>query len=166
MRRIVTWALSTVTVLVLLFSYHTSTSSAVAPAEQVAAGSAARSSTAVGPSAAAGASAGNPAAGSGSRSASPGAAGTSTVAGDAVDTRYGPVQVQITVANGKITAADVLQVPKQSRNDQMINSRAVPILDAEAVSAQSAKVDAVSGATVTSDGYAESLQSAIDKVHL
>lgn len=166
MRRIVTWALSTVTVLVLLFSYHTSTSSAVAPAEQVAAGSAARSSTAVGPSAAAGASAGNPAAGSGSRSASPGAAGTSTVAGDAVDTRYGPVQVQITVANGKVTAADVLQVPKQSRNDQMINSRAVPILDAEAVSAQSAKVDAVSGATVTSDGYAESLQSAIDKVHL
>ncbi len=138
----------------------------MAPAEQVAAGSAARSSTAVGPSAAAGASAGNPAAGSGSRSASPGAAGTSTVAGDAVDTRYGPVQVQITVANGKITAADVLQVPKQSRNDQMINSRAVPILDAEAVSAQSAKVDAVSGATVTSDGYAESLQSAIDKVHL
>ena len=166
MRRIVTWALSTVTVLVLLFSYHTSTSSAVAPAEQVAAGSAARSSTAVGPSAAVGASAGNPAAGSGSRSASPGAAGTSTVAGDAVDTRYGPVQVQITVANGKVTAADVLQVPKQSRNDQMINSRAVPILDAEAVSAQSAKVDAVSGATVTSDGYAESLQSAIDKVHL
>lgn len=166
MRRIVTWALSTVTVLVLLFSYHTSTSSAVAPAEQVAAGSAARSSTAVGPSAAAGASAGNPAAGSGSRSASPGAAGTSTVAGDAVDTRYGPVQVQITVANGKITAADVLQVPKQSRNDQMINSRAVPILDAEAVSAQSTKVDAVSGATVTSDGYAESLQSAIDKAHL
>lgn len=166
MRRIVTWALSTVTVLVLLFSYHTSTSSAVAPAEQVAAGSAARSSTAVGPSAAAGASAGNPAAGSGSRSASPGAAGTSTVAGDAVDTRYGPVQVQITVANGKVTAADVLQVPKQSRNDQMINSRAVPILDAEAVSAQSAKVDAVSGATVTSDGYAESLQSAIDKAHL
>jgi len=165
-RRIVTWALSTVTVLVLLFSYHTSTSSAVAPAEQVAAGSAARSSTAVGPSAAAGASAGNPAAGSGSRSASPGAAGTSTVAGDAVDTRYGPVQVQITVANGKITAADVLQVPKQSRNDQMINSRAVPILDAEAVSAQSTKVDAVSGATVTSDGYAESLQSAIDKAHL
>lgn len=166
MRRIVTWALSTVTVLVLLFSYHTSTSSVVAPAEQVAAGSAARSSTAVGPSAAAGASAGNPAAGSGSRSASPGAAGTSTVAGDAVDTRYGPVQVQITVANGKVTAADVLQVPKQSRNDQMINSRAVPILDAEAVSAQSTKVDAVSGATVTSDGYAESLQSAIDKAHL
>ncbi len=177
MRRIVTWALSTVTVLVLLFSYHTSTSSAVAPAEQVAAGSAARSSTVVGPSAAAGASAGNPAAGSSaaggsaaagsdSRSASPGAAGTSTVAGDAVDTRYGPVQVQITLANGKVTAADVLQVPKQSRNDQMINSRAVPILDAEAVSAQSAKVDAVSGATVTSDGYAESLQSAIDKAHL
>ncbi len=83
-----------------------------------------------------------------------------------MDTRFGPVQVQVSVAGGKVTAATVLQVPNQDRHDQMINSRAVPILNAEAVSAQSAKIDAVSGATVTSDAYAESLQSALDKAHL
>jgi len=48
----------------------------------------------------------------------------------------------------------------------MINSHAVPILNQEAVSAQSAKIDTISGATYTSDGYAQSLQSAIDKAHL
>ena len=106
----------------------------------------------------------------GSGSAGSGSAGSvqggSTVAGDAINTRFGPVQVQITVAGGKITAADVLQVPMRDRKDQMINSQAVPILNREAVSAQSAKIDTVSGATYTSDGYAQSLQSAIDKAHL
>ena len=170
MRRIVTWALSTLTVLVLLFSYHTSTSSAVAPAEQIAApgsGPAASSSGAGGPPA----SGSSGAAGRSGQAASPpssgaAAAGTSTVAGDAVDTRFGPVRVQITVTGGKVTAVDVLQVPNGERRDQLINSRAVPILNSEAVSAQSAKIDAVSGATVTSDAYIQSLQSAIDKAHL
>jgi uncharacterized protein with FMN-binding domain len=170
MRRIVTWALSTLTVLVLLFSYHTSTSSAVAPAEQIAApgsGPVAPSSGAAGPPA----SGSSGAAGTSGRAASPpssgaAAAGTSTVAGGAVDTRFGPVQVQLTVTGGKVTAVDVLQVPNGERRDQLINSRAVPILNSEAVSAQSAKIDAVSGATVTSDAYIQSLQSAIDKAHL
>jgi len=170
MRRIVTWALSTLTVLVLLFSYHTSTSSAVAPAEQIAApgsGPVASSSGAGGPPA----SGSSGAAGTSGRAASPpssgaAAAGTSTVAGGAVDTRFGPVQVQLTVTGGKVTAVDVLQVPNGERRDQLINSRAVPILNSEAVSAQSAKIDAVSGATVTSDAYIQSLQSAIDKAHL
>jgi len=167
MRRIVTWALSTLTVLVLLFSYHTSTSSAVAPAEQIAApgsGPAASSSgaggpPASGPSGAAGQAASPPSSGAA-------AAGTSTVPGDAVDTRFGPVRVQIIVTGGKVTAVDVLQVPNGERRDQLINSRAVPILNSEAVSAQSAKIDAVSGATVTSDAYIQSLQLAIDKAHL
>lgn len=190
MRRIVTWILSTVTVLVLLFSYHTSTSSATAPAEQVAAGGAtsgrAPVAAAPGPGTSNGSGSAAAAApddngsvavqGSGSGSAGSGSAasgsagsartGGSTVAGDAVDTRFGPVQVQITVAGGKITASDVLQVPMRDRRDQMINSHAVPILNQEAVSAQSAKIDTVSGATYTSDGYAQSLQSAIDKAHL
>jgi uncharacterized protein with FMN-binding domain len=74
--------------------------------------------------------------------------------------------VQITVAGGKVTTATVLQVPDQDRRDQMINRMAVPILDSEAVAAQSAKIDAVSGATVTSDAYAESLESAIAQAHL
>jgi uncharacterized protein with FMN-binding domain len=74
--------------------------------------------------------------------------------------------VQITVQSGLITAADVLQVPSDNPKDQMINSYAVPILNGEAVNAQSASIDMVSGATVTSEGYISSLQSAIDKAHL
>jgi uncharacterized protein with FMN-binding domain len=81
-------------------------------------------------------------------------------------TRYGPVQVQITVANGRITAADVLQVPFTDRHDQMINSQAVPVYNSEAVAAQSAQIDVVSGATVTWEGYTQSLQSAIDAAHI
>jgi uncharacterized protein with FMN-binding domain len=81
-------------------------------------------------------------------------------------TRYGNVQVQITVKDGKITSADVLQVPDNDRRDQMINSAAVPVYNQEAVSAQSAQIDVVSGATYTWDGYTQSLQSAIDQAHL
>jgi len=83
-----------------------------------------------------------------------------------VSTRYGNVQVQITVAGGKITHSVVLQVPWNNPKDQQINSRAVPVLNAEAVDAQSAQIDMVSGATYTSEAYLQSLQSAIDKAHL
>jgi len=92
--------------------------------------------------------------------------GTATFDGAAVDTAYGPVQVQISVAGGKITAARVLQVPQESNRDVRINSQAVPILDQETVQAQSAQIDSVSGASYTSDGYTRSLQSAIDAAHL
>jgi uncharacterized protein with FMN-binding domain len=81
-------------------------------------------------------------------------------------TRYGNVQVQITVQGGKITAVDVLQVPMQDRHDEMINSMAVPVYNQETVSAQSAQIDVVSGATYTWQGYTQSLQSAIDQAHL
>ncbi|GGM80641.1 hypothetical protein GCM10009721_01350 [Terrabacter tumescens] len=81
-------------------------------------------------------------------------------------TRYGNVQVQITVKDGKITAAEVLQVPWNDRHDQMINSEAVPVYNQEAVAAQSARIDVVSGATYTWDGYTQSLQSAIDQANL
>jgi uncharacterized protein with FMN-binding domain len=83
-----------------------------------------------------------------------------------VSTRFGNVQVQITVANGKITAAQVLQVPWNDNRDQEINSYAVPVLNGEVVQTQSANIDMVSGATFTSDGYIQSLQSAIDRAHL
>jgi uncharacterized protein with FMN-binding domain len=81
-------------------------------------------------------------------------------------TRYGNVQVEITVENGKVTAAKVLQVPWSNGRDQEINSYAVPILNQEAVDQQSANIDMVSGATYTSQGYAQSLQSAIDRANL
>ena len=86
--------------------------------------------------------------------------------GEAVSTRYGDVQVQITVAAGKVTAATVTQVPWSDHKDQQINSRAVPVLNDEAVSAQSSSIDMVSGATFTSEGYIQSLQSALDQAGL
>jgi uncharacterized protein with FMN-binding domain len=85
-----------------------------------------------------------------------------TVNGAAYNTRYGPVQVQITIRSGRITGADAIEYPTGDRRDQEINSYAVPELNQETVDAQSAQIDTVSGATYTSDGYRQSLQSAID----
>ena len=107
--------------------------------------------------------------GSGKKSAKAGSSPSSvtttakTVTGAAADTIYGPVQVQITVKNGKVTAAQAVQYPQGSSRDQEINSYAIPVLNQEAVSASSAQIDAVSGATYTSGGYVTSLQSALDK---
>ena len=83
-----------------------------------------------------------------------------------MQTRWGPVQVQITVKSGTITAVDVLQQPNENHKDAEINGYALPILVKDTLSAQSAKIDMVSGATVTSGGYLQSLQSALDKAGL
>ena len=88
------------------------------------------------------------------------------VNGGSAGTRYGPVQVQITVLNGKITAATAIDYPQTNGRDYEINSYAIPALNDETVSAQSAQIDTISGATYTSDGYRRSLQSAIDAAHL
>ncbi|MGW5614332.1 FMN-binding protein [Streptomyces sp. NPDC003877] len=84
------------------------------------------------------------------------------VTGDAAQTQYGPVQVRVTMTNGKITKAEAVQTPKGGRSDQ-ITANAVPRLNQAALAAQSADIDAVSGATYTSAGYKKSLQSALDK---
>ena len=68
--------------------------------------------------------------------------------------------------DGVITSSAAIQYPNRDRHDQQINSYAVPVLNAEAVDAQSAHIDAVSGATYTSVGYVRSLQSAIDAANL
>lgn len=91
---------------------------------------------------------------------------SSTVTGAAVQTRWGPVQVQITVATGSITDVTAVQHPTGNSRDQQINDYALPVLAQEAMAAQSARIDHVSGATVTSDGYVQSLQSALDRAHL
>ncbi|MEV7542509.1 FMN-binding protein [Streptomyces sp. NPDC089915] len=93
------------------------------------------------------------------------ASGTRTgeFTGDVVDTRYGPVQVSVTLAQGHITAVHVLQVPSERGRDREIAARAVPRLTEEALGAQSASIDAVSGASYTSEGYIRSLQSALDE---
>lgn len=94
-----------------------------------------------------------------------GASGSSgTATGDAIDTRYGTAQVRVTVADGKITKIEALQLPGDEPRSVEISSSAEPILQQEALAAQSAEIDAVSGATYTSDGYAQSLQSALDRL--
>ncbi|WP_238159709.1 FMN-binding protein [Kribbella pratensis] len=83
--------------------------------------------------------------------------------GDVAQTQWGPVQVQLTLQSGKITAVSVPQYPNGNRRDAEINEYALPILINETVQAQSSQIDMVSGATVTSDGYIRSLQSALDQ---
>ena len=101
-----------------------------------------------------------------SSSSSAAATASHTVTGAVADTRWGPVQVQLTLQNKKITNVAVIQYPNNNGRDQEINSTALPILVQETISAQSAKIDMVSGATVTSDGYLSSLQSALDQAGL
>jgi len=164
MRRIVIAVMSTISGLVLLFSYHTSRnegSIAVAGPASSGGGSASSSGTSSGSSI--GSSSGSS---NGSSSGSGGSTASGTYTGNSVMTRWGAVQVQITVADGKITAAEAVEYPQANPRDRQINAYALPVLAQEATQAQSADIDAVSGATVTSDGYVQSLQSAIDQAHL
>ncbi len=82
------------------------------------------------------------------------------------DTPFGPVQVQLQINSGKIVSATAISFPQNSGRDAEINSYAIPILQQETVTAQSAQIDTVSGATYTSNGYLQSLQSALDAAHL
>ncbi|MEV7689559.1 FMN-binding protein [Streptomyces bungoensis] len=88
---------------------------------------------------------------------------TRSVTGATVQTKYGPVQVRITLTGSRITAASAVQSPDGTARSKDINSTAVPRLDQETLQAQSANIDAVSGATYTSAGYKQSLQSALDR---
>jgi uncharacterized protein with FMN-binding domain len=147
MRRITLWLLSTVAALVLLFSYRTSTMGG-------------------GTGPAAGATSGDGTAGTATSAAPGSASGDTTYKGSVAQTRWGPVQVAITVTNGKITSVAVPTYPTGNGRDREINAYALPILRQETVTAQSANIDTVSGATVTSDGYKESLQAALDAAHV
>ena len=154
MKRIVLWFMSTLTVVTLLFGYHTSTSSESvtsvlsAPADQ--------GTTTAQPDTTSGTTTDD-----GTASASP-----VTVTGASADTRWGPVQVEVTVADGTITDVTVVDYPTENGKDRQINARALPVLVQETLDAQSADIDMVSGATVTSEGYLESLQSALDEAGL
>lgn len=88
---------------------------------------------------------------------------TKKVDGAVEQTPYGPIQVELTYTGAKITAVTELQTPNDRSRSVEINAQAGPILAQEVLSSQSAKIDTVSGATYTSDGYAQSVQSAIDK---
>ncbi|MGI5141305.1 MULTISPECIES: FMN-binding protein [unclassified Streptomyces] len=158
LRRIVLASAATVTGMVLLLSLkpHTPPAPAVAAPAPTSTASA---------SAGSGGSAGSGDAGGSSGSSAPATAstaGTRTVTGDSVETRYGPVQVRITVKNGELTDVTAVTYPQENPRDQEINSYAVPQLNREALAARSANIDVVSGATYTSQGYQQSLQSALD----
>jgi uncharacterized protein with FMN-binding domain len=89
-----------------------------------------------------------------------------TFTGASANTVYGPVQVQITVSNGKITNATALVYPTGSFRDQQINQQAIPYLIQETLAAQSANIQGVGGASYTSQGWVNSLQSALAKAGL
>lgn len=86
-----------------------------------------------------------------------------TVTGPVVSTRYGDVQVQVTLKGGKLTNVSAVELPSDRSRSREISSTAAPVLRSEALAAQGAQIDGVSGATYTSDGYAQSLQAALDQ---
>lgn len=134
MTRIATWLAATAAILVLLLSFPTSHGSDGRPQTVVASGTS-TSGTAT--------------------------ATSRTVTGQAAQTRYGTVQVQLVVSDGQVVTATAIAYPTGGRDGE-ISSWAVPQLQDETVTAQSADIDTVSGATFTSEGYISSLQSAID----
>jgi uncharacterized protein with FMN-binding domain len=91
------------------------------------------------------------------------ASAAKTIAGQAIQTQYGVVQVQVVVAGQKIQNASFLQLTADDPHSAEINSQAGPILLQQTLSAQSSHIDGVSGATYTSQGYLQSLQSALDQ---
>lgn len=145
MKRISAWLLGTMILVILLFGYRTSTAG---PEKAAADGT-------------------EPAGGTtGSGATVTTKNGVKTVTGSVAQTEWGPVQVRLTIRSGKIVKAAAIRYPDGNPRDGEINAQALPILVNETLSAQSGKIDMVSGATVTSDGYIESLQAAIDKAGL
>lgn len=188
MTRIVAWLAGTLGALFLLFGYHTSTSATMqalsAPAITGSTSGATGGSTSGSASGSSGAGTGGTGAsggagGSGAATGGSGASGTGTrgsggsssssvqtFTGDTTLTRYGPVQVELTVQDGSISSVSVLQYPNSDGRDQQISSYALPQLIDETVKAQSAQIDMISGASYTSQGYIGSLQSALDQAGL
>ena len=91
------------------------------------------------------------------------AAASGTFTGDAAQTRFGPVQVSITISNGRITNVTAPVYPRESFQDQQINAQAIPWLEQQTIAAQSANIQGVGGASYTSQGFYQSLVSALSK---
>lgn len=144
MKRAIFALLGTVAGLVLLLSYKTAAPKTQSPPAALAGGNQATSQPTS-----------QPTAGTGSR----------TALGDPADTRWGQVQIKVTKSGGKIVDVQAVRYPDGNSRDAEINSQALPLLRSEALQAQSAQIDMVSGATVTSQGYLQSLQSALDKLN-
>lgn len=91
------------------------------------------------------------------------AAASRTITGPVIPTRYGDVQLRVTLTHGHISDITPLQLPVDRQRSAYISSVAAPILRDEALQAQSAQIDLLSGATYTSEAYAESIQAVLDQ---
>jgi uncharacterized protein with FMN-binding domain len=107
---------------------------------------------------------GSQASGAGGSSPSHGSSTTGTYTGPVVETPYGPVQVKVAEQGGKIVDVKALQLPTEHARSQEISESVAPMLRTEALQAQSAEINVVSGATFTSEGFASSLQAALQQV--
>ncbi|MEU8300356.1 FMN-binding protein [Micromonospora sp. NPDC048909] len=164
MRRITLALVSTVAVLVLLFSYRTSTSGIPNGSDTAPPGIVGPAvPTEAPPTGSSGTASPSGAAQSGAAPARP--TDTMTVNGSVVDNGYGPVQVRLQITAGRITDVTTLALPEDGHS-RRINSQAVPQLRQEVLSAQDVQVDTVSGATATTDAYLQSIQAALDAAHL
>jgi uncharacterized protein with FMN-binding domain len=158
MRRVIFTIVGTIAGLVALLSFKSHTPATVADTGGTTTGGTATS----GPTQAAsqaGSQVGSQAASQASSQAAP---GERTVDGNVANTVYGPVQVQVVVKDSKIVHVNILEQPSSTSHDLQIGQFAFPQLISETIIAQSAHVDAVSGASYTSAGYIQSLQSALD----
>lgn len=180
MRKITMWFIATVAVVVLLFSYRTSTgpaSPAPAAASDGGNGPGIVSGSAPPPDSQAADGRRDDAEAPASRSNASSRSGptpaplrgtvvqsgpTTVVNGPVVLTNWGYVQVQVEISGDRITEITPLKLPDLNSRDLEINQYAVPQLREKALAAQSANIDAVSGATATSEGYTKSLQAALD----
>jgi uncharacterized protein with FMN-binding domain len=179
-RRISFWILSTISAAVLLFGFDASQrgSSIGGSAAVFSGGLAGTTSTSPTPSgdgtdatSGSGNSSGTRSGGNSGNSASSNPSSqpqtaASTVTGAVAQTRWGPVQIRLTIAGGQITKVGVLQYPNGNSLDIQIANYALPRLIQQTISTQGAHVDMVSGATYTSTGYLQSLQSALDQANL
>jgi uncharacterized protein with FMN-binding domain len=143
---------------------------AAAPAATGTGGAGSSGSSSTGGTVTPGSSSGSPGSGTSGSTGASGATGASAAAGTydgaVVPTRFGSVQVRITVQAGAITEVTALQLTDDDRKSVQISNRAAPLLRTEVLTAQSAEVTTISGATVTSRAYLTSLQAAIDAANL
>jgi uncharacterized protein with FMN-binding domain len=171
-RRISYWALSTLSAFVLLFGFDASQRGATggAPTATISGGTSGTSSNGGADSQGSGSNNnGSNSSGSnnnGSNSSGSTSSATKTVTGSVAQTQWGPVQVQLSISNGSITKVTVLQYPNGNSRDVELANYSLPTLIKETIQSQSAQIDMVSGATYTSTGYIQSLQSALDQANL
>ena len=165
-KRIVLWVLSTLSTVVVLFGYHTSTSSTLATNSTgtTFSGSLHGQSTSGGSGTTSGTGGGTTS--SGSAPPSDSSASSTSVTGQTAHTQWGPVQVQLEVSGSTITHVSILQYPDGNGTDIQIANYALPQLIQDTLDSQGHNVSMVSGATYTSQGYLQSLQSALDQAGL